>query len=692
MAGYNQHPRYANPSPAPGANGRGGNQTGGRGQGKRGNGRYNNKNNWGPQPNGMYGPYPVPDMSAPTAFLQDQPVPWEMQFGGYPMPMPHVEDTGPWIPPPPGLGYPNNAAAMMNPRGPSGYLDARSHLDTSSMSTPVYTPPIASPLSHITTTAAEMNASPAANKICLALDPSKNDPNATWTGTADTSKRAVSYPTDRTNGEAQAATVDLTVNKTRACGSSYASPNSPERRTFAMDANHGTLDQTADQLDVERLVNLQVYNISLASKLRQALQEAKSDHQVRENKIRAMQTTAKFELNLALNAESTAVATSSKLRDDFYHDMTEACKLDGDTKPAAQLRATEHLKLLTEWSHRAANERNVIDKYRNELQDLDNARARSRNTYSNTIFDALMKALGAEAPEPSATSRKDDAATSATPAKTLTVAKDEAATVEPPSNISKPKEERQDSAAVAVPVDSKESTQQPDQSKEQPVFERRPEPEHSSIREILEAVNVVEKPFEDGNLVDKPLDDVNLVDKPFENVQPVQKQKGKSQKGKEKQAAVPDAKVPSISFTTKGTPAPKSAGPTASETGKSSTHYTRRNNNTKRTAAEPRDKAKDKVSSLPPHTDSDSDLAHLSSASTPQTSDQPPRLKQKKYFKKKKKAATVGGDGVGMANAAPKTGPAGNGGNTNGAAKAGSVGSVRASKAGPAAGEVRKGG
>jgi hypothetical protein len=592
------------------------------------------------------------------------------------MPIPHVGDTGPWIPLAPGLRYPNNATAMMHLQGPTGYVHAQSHLDTSSMSTPVYTPPIASPTAHITTRAAETKASPAPTEVRLALDPSNNGLSATWTEKADTSKRAVSHLTDSTHGGAQAATGDLTVHTTSNSGPLHVVPQSPERRTFAMDANHGTLDKTADQLDVEKIISLQVYNISLASKLRRTLQEAKSDHQVRENKIRAMQVTARFELNLALSAESSAVATSSTLRDSFYHDMTEACALDGDAKSAAQLRATKHLKSLTEFSHLASNERNLIDKFRNELQDLDNARARSRNTYSNTIFDVLMKALGAEAPELHTTSRKEDTAMSAIPAKTSTVAKDEIVTPEPSSNISKPKEERQDSAAVTLPTDVQQFTHQPDQSKQQPVFERRPEPEHRSIREILEGVN--------------------LVDKPVESAQSVEKQKVKSKKGKEKQMATPDVKVPALSFTTEDTLAPKSTKPVISGTGKSSTYNTQRNNDTKRTAAEPRDKAKDKVFSPAAHADSDSDLAQLSSASTPQTSDQPHKLKKKKQTKKKKKAGAAGRDGVGMGNAALKTGPAGNGEMEKGVDKAGpvgdGVGSGGVSNARPVAGEVRKGG
>jgi hypothetical protein len=676
MAGYNQHPRYANLLPAPGAHGRGGYQIGGRGQGKKGNGRYNNNNNRGSQSNGTYGPRPVSDMSAPMNFPQDHPVPWGSQFGGHPMPMPHVGDTGPWIPPAPDLGCPNNATAMMHLQGPKGYVDARSHLDSSSTNTPVYTPPIASPTAHITTRAAEFKASPAPTEVRLALKPSKNGLSVTWTEKAGTSKRAVAHPTDSTNGGAQAAPVDLTVHTTSTSDSSHVVPKSPECRNFAMDANHGTLDKTADQLDVEKIISLQVYNISLASKLRQTLQKAKSDHQVRENKIRAMQATARFELNLAINAESSAVATSSKLCDSFYHDMTEACKLDGDAKPAAQLRATKHLKSLTEFSHLASKERKLIDKFRNELQDLDNACARSRNTYSNTIFDVLMKALGAEAPELPAPSRKEETALSATLAKTHTVAKDEIATPESSSNSSKPKEDRQDSSTVTLPIDVQHFTQQPDQSKQQPVFERRPELEHRSIREILEGVN--------------------LVDKPDEGAQLGEKQKVKFKQGKEKQVVTPDVKVHTVSFTTEDTLAPKSTESTVSATGKSPIYGTQRNNDTKHTAAETRDKAK--VSSLAPHADSDSTLVHLSSASAPQTIDQPQKLKKKKkkQIKKKKKAGAVGGDGVGMADATPKTGPAGNGEMTKGVDKADSAGdgvrSGGASKAGPVKGEVRKGG
>jgi hypothetical protein len=128
----------------------------------------------------------------------------------------------------------------------------------------VYTSPIASPAAHITTTAAEIKALPAPIKV--------------------------------TNDSLAVTPTSLTP----------LTPLTPEheRRTFAMDANHSTLDKTADQLDVEKIISLQVYNISLASKLRQTLQKAKTEHQVREIKIRAMQVTAKRGLDEAIAGES----------------------------------------------------------------------------------------------------------------------------------------------------------------------------------------------------------------------------------------------------------------------------------------------------------------------------------------------------------------------------------------------------
>jgi hypothetical protein len=251
MSGQN---RPINSSPAPGSNGRGGHQTGGRGYRKKGYGRYDNKNNWHiAQPNGTYGPRFAPEVLATVSFPQGHSAPWENQYGGYPMP--HVADAQSWILP--ALGYPNK----MQPRGPLGYVDQRSHVETGSTNTPVYTPPIASPAAHITTTAAEIKALPAPIKV--------------------------------TNDSLAVTPTSLT-------------PLTPEheRRTFAMDANHSTLDKTADQLDVEKIISLQVYNISLASKLRQTLQKAKTEHQVREIKIRAMQVTAKRGLDEAIAGEN----------------------------------------------------------------------------------------------------------------------------------------------------------------------------------------------------------------------------------------------------------------------------------------------------------------------------------------------------------------------------------------------------
>jgi hypothetical protein len=210
----------------------------------------------------------------------------------------------------------------------------------------------------------------------------------------------------------------------------------------------------------------------------------------------------------------------------FYDDMKNACQIDEPLrKDRDQRLATEQIKFMTKLSQQASKYRNKIDIFRNELQDLENARARSRNTYSNAIFDVLMKALGADDPG------LKNAQPTVWPSSTISKAiEGREATVARSSRYSSgPIQDKQD---VTLPVAAKQSVPQPDTSAPQPgpsthdpdtsahhdaVFEQRPEPEHSSIREILDAVNACETPAQDS---DSP-----------------EKQQPKSRNGKDKQGA-----------------------------------------------------------------------------------------------------------------------------------------------------------
>jgi hypothetical protein len=310
----------------------------------------------------------------------------------------------------------------------------------------------------------------------------------------------------------------------------------------------------------------------------------------------------------------------------FYDDMKNACQIDEPLrKDRDQRLATEQIKFMTKLSQQASKYRNKIDIFRNELQDLENARARSRNTYSNAIFDVLMKALGAEDPG------LKNAQPTAWPSSTISKAiESREATAAGSSRYSSgPIQDKQD---VTLPVAAKQSVPQPDTSASQPgpfthdpdpsahhdaVFEQRPEPEHSSIREILDAVNARETPAQDS---DSP-----------------EKQQPNSRKGKDKQGAA---------YTPEGedtlAPNPKSrptSDPALKETG-TSQHarnsviyiYIYIPTNNPPTVA-PVDNNNDQPSTSlpakPAHSDSDSDPTQMSSVSHPQTAEKGVKRKKK---------------------------------------------------------------
>jgi hypothetical protein len=327
----------------------------------------------------------------------------------------------------------------------------------------------------------------------------------------------------------------------------------------------------------------------------------------------------------------------------FYDDMKNACQIDEPLrKDRDQRLATEQIKFMTKLSQQASKYRNKIDIFRNELQDLENARARSRNTYSNAIFDVLMKALGAE--DPGLKNAQPTAGPSSTISKAI---KGREATAAGSSRYSSgPIQDKQD---VTLPVAAKQSaphldahapqpsasTHHPDPSAHHdPVFEQRPEPEHSSIREILDAVNVRENPAQDS---DSP-----------------EKQQPKSRKGKDKQGAAYTSEGEDVLAS--ASKAKPTSDPALKETGTSQhvrdSKYMPTNNpptvasvDNANTNANDTPKRTPSSASLPAKSaDSDSDPTQQSSVSYPQTGEKGPKRKKKgsKNKKKKKKGTKEG--------------------------------------------------
>jgi hypothetical protein len=387
---------------------------------------------------------------------------------------------------------------------------------------PAYTVPIASPTVHIATQAANLISTSAPIKVGTEMDVSKNDLGAAGTEKAETSKPLVSQPAVIADPGAQTAAVD---SNSMHAPSTHDSLNVASKsleiveefvprkgQASAKGATHNSLENTVNQLDYQGLMQLQIYNISLAAKLQQNLREALAAHQARETFIGDKQATLRGLLCTAIAEEHDHMANSKNMHDRFYRDMTEACKQDGDEKSATQLEATEHLKALADLSQKASLERANIDKYRDEIQALESTRANSRNTYSKAVHDVLMRALGSEAAESDANAKKQVVATPSNPAKTHTASKTTKSTTKASSSKSNSPKHRQDNAVVTPPKNAQQITQHA-------VFERRSETAHQSIREVLDGVNVAEE-----------LDGF---------VQVTRKKKSKSQKKKRKEAARP---------------------------------------------------------------------------------------------------------------------------------------------------------
>ncbi|KAF1920187.1 hypothetical protein BDU57DRAFT_508352 [Ampelomyces quisqualis] len=242
-----------------------------------------------------------------------------------------------------------------------------------------------------------------------------------------------------------------------------------EGQTQPMDATHPNPANTVSRLDHETIMQLQIFNITLAAKLKENLKQAKTKYEAEQAVHAKKRDVVHSLLQLSLQAERGHDTVVRHMYDRFHHHMTDACARDGEAKSAAQLRATTQLKSAAEVSRLAAAERAKIDKYRNDLHDLDNARAISQNVYSDTVHDVLMAALGSKKLE-AHVAKAGKSTDKAAPAF---------------GNVTNPPKGRQDSGAVTSPYTHQEGTQQG-------VIENLPEVERPSISEVLSRVNIIQ--------------------------------------------------------------------------------------------------------------------------------------------------------------------------------------------------------
>ncbi|KAL5117180.1 hypothetical protein ACEQ8H_004868 [Pleosporales sp. CAS-2024a] len=213
-----------------------------------------------------------------------------------------------------------------------------------------------------------------------------------------------------------------------------------EGRQDVMDQDHTTPAMTVQRLDHETLVQLQIFNIALARRLQKNLDEAKAARETQDQVFHEKRSVLLSLLQIARESERGHEKTIQRLYDCFYVNMHEACMLSMDEKQTAQIEATASLKSAADFSRMASAQRELIETYRSELNDLDNARTVSRNAYSDAVHAVLIQALEA--------------------------------------HVGLLQDGRKDSGAVA----SSHLTQLNEQ---QLLFKRQPEAEHQSIGEVL---------------------------------------------------------------------------------------------------------------------------------------------------------------------------------------------------------------
>jgi hypothetical protein len=336
---------------------------------RKGRGGYNgNRGNSG---RGNYDSRASTGTQSSAAYQPVAPSPWGMQYNNY-----HNLTVGhmahhPGSRIPPALAN-NQATTTLQPHHvSSSYLvPAIGHANTLAHATSIATPAMGN-------TILSNDAMPPA---------ASTEKNAAHNAPANERSPAVSAEPDIMRSfESRSAVMDTYV------------PN--EGRNHPIDDTRPAANDTVDRLGYETLMHLQIFNITLAAKLQHTLKDAKAAFEAQEAvhvKKRAILLSL---LQAARDSELACDVTVRRHYDQFYHYMTEACAKQGDIKSAAQTQATIQLKSATTTSKLALEDRAKIEKYRNELLDIDNARAISRNVYSDTVHDVLIRALGGEAVE-----------------------------------------------------------------------------------------------------------------------------------------------------------------------------------------------------------------------------------------------------------------------------------------------------
>jgi hypothetical protein len=456
-------------------NGRDSMGRGGRGKGKKGrggnNGNNGNNGNIDRAPSygdnySNYGPHIALDVNAANTSS-----PWGMHYGGYPVPEANMAiASGPWIPPD---GHFDHAAAMMQPQiSSSGYAMP---LRVAGFDTLVHAPPIATPATIIDIPAHEDMASKTHSQFETQRDTSTKDAHLAGTPqdvstktseVADNAECEVATPIASTQASSPMRITTSTQKKHGSVDVTPLPPNierffvSNEGHTLPLDTFHKNPNDTAHALDHEALMQLQVFNITLAAMGKQNLSRAKTTYATEEASHQKRRGILLSLIQTARESELSHEKNISRLMDRYHHNMKEACKLtDADAKSAAQLQAIRHSEAFREESYLATEDRRRIERFRNDLHDLDNARIVSTFAYADAVHEVVTRALG-------------DRAGVVVPTKSNTVALKDVELSDTSHSMSITKQSNK-----IVP---------PPKRAHQPLFERQMKSEHQSIDEVLD--------------------------------------------------------------------------------------------------------------------------------------------------------------------------------------------------------------
>lgn len=170
----------------------------------------------------------------------------------------------------------------------------------------------------------------------------------------------------------------------------------PEGRLEPVDEPCKASQATMDRLDEIALARLQDMDKTHILRFQRTMAEALRLYQAQHDSSEEQRYQILSTLSQARGAERSHDKNVRLMYDRFTYELKQAFKNTGEEKEAAQVRAMAALKLSTNESESSRKHREVIDRCRSHLNELDNERILSIGAFAETVHRVVTSAMGPE--------------------------------------------------------------------------------------------------------------------------------------------------------------------------------------------------------------------------------------------------------------------------------------------------------